>query len=174
MSVTWTHKGREHSAFRVDCAACTFYENTEGLFYDNKHTWESVYFYKETSRPGPSSYIGDSQVLWSMVPPLEMKWRYGLGRVQSSLNQVIHNLAVHCYNGLHVLGCLEHHSLWSTCVSSAICELRIPQKDLGRRFFLVALNSQPMWESQAAHNAIVHEYLRSKSRAYRWKRYLQT
>jgi len=64
----------------------------------------------------------------------------------------------------YIHGRLEHQSLWSTSVSSAICELRIPQNDLGRRFFLVALNRQPMWDSQDMHAAIVHEYLHGKKK----------
>ena len=42
--------------------------------------------------------------------------------------------------------------------------MRIPQKDFGCRFFLSALNSQPMLDSQAAHSAIVHVYLQQKKK----------
>jgi hypothetical protein len=45
------------------------------------------------------------------------------------------------------------------CVSSEIWEVRITQKDLGCRFLLSALNSQPILDWQALHNAIVHVYL---------------
>jgi hypothetical protein len=37
--------------------------------------------------------------------------------------------------------------------------MHIAQKDFGRRFFLSALNSQPMLDSQGEHNAIAHVYL---------------
>jgi hypothetical protein len=72
--------------------------------------------------------------------------------------------------------CHESHTwmiwsdlIWSDqtcldCVSSEIWEVRIPQKDFGCRFFLSALNSQPMLDSQAAHSAIVHVYLQQKKR----------
>ena len=79
--------------------------------------------------------------------------------------------------GQKYLGCCKPLSrksymddlIWSDqtcldCVSSEIWEVRIPQKDFGCRFFLSALNSQPMLDSQAAHSAIVHVYLQQKKK----------
>ena len=50
------------------------------------------------------------------------------------------------------------------CVSSETWEVRIAQKDLGCRFLLSALNSQPILDWQALHNAIVHVYLQPEKR----------
>lgn len=44
-------------------------------------------------------------------------------------------------------------------VSSTTAALRIPQNDFGRRFLVVAVNSQPIIEPQEAQFATDHAYL---------------